>query len=160
MKNTSSTTRIVTGAPETRRPLGRRRLTGATLVLAWVVFWLNTALFPCCEALAAAFDGHSNEVSQSASAAQPAHDSDETHSEYPHPGPILPCGDTLDAGPAINAEHAGLQTDRSYLKWFAIDAYSPAGLTVADHSATPAPRDYRPPPSPYRLYLQTQRLLI
>jgi len=129
------------------------------LVLAWVVFWLNAALFPCCEALAAAFDDHSGEISQSASVAQPAHHSDEAPSESHH-SPDSPCGDTLEAGPAINGEYAGLQTDRAHLEWLAIDAYSPAGLAAADHSATPARRDYRPPPPPYRLYLHTQRLLI
>jgi len=130
------------------------------LVLAWAVFWFNTALFPCCEAVAAAFDDHSDDVSQSVSAVQPAYHTDETHSECPHHGPGSPCSHTLDAGPAITEMYAGLPTDRVNLEWFAIDVSVAAGLTAVDHSANLAPRDYLPPPPPFRLYLRTQRLLI
>jgi hypothetical protein len=38
------------------------------LVMAWAVFWINTAFFPCCEALAAAFDDQSDGISHNRSA--------------------------------------------------------------------------------------------
>jgi hypothetical protein len=130
------------------------------LVLAWAVFWLNAALFPCCDAVAAAFGDHPDDVLQSVAAAPPAHHSDETHSDCPHQSPDSPCGHTLDAGPAITAVYAGLPTDRVNLEWFAIDVSVAAALTAVSYSANLAPREYHRPPPPFRLYLHTQRLLI
>jgi hypothetical protein len=144
--------RSIVGVSETRRPRGLRRPARVALVLAWVVFWLNTALFPCCEALAVAFGDHSDSVSE------PTHHSDETHSEQPHHSPGSPCGHSLNAGPAINGECEGLPTDRVYLEWFAVDVSSSVGLTVVNHSTILALREPHPPP--FRLYLRTLRLLI
>ena len=158
MTKTFRLVRSNVGVSETRRPRGLRRTARAALVLAWVIFWLNTALFPCCEALAAAFGDHSDRVSHSASASQPAHHSDETHSEQPHHSPGSPCGHSLNAGPAINGEYAGLPTDRVHLEWVAMDMSSSVGLTVVNHSEILAPREPHPPP--FRLYLRTLRLLI
>ena len=155
-----SATRSITGVSDTRRPPGSHGFARAVLVLAWTAFWLNTALFPCCEALAAAFGDHSDDVSQSAAAAQPAHHPDETHSECPHHSAGSPCGHIFDAVPAINAVDAGGATDRFNLEWFAIDVSTVAGLTAVNHSANLAPREYQSAPPPFRLYLRTQRLLI
>lgn len=157
---TFSATRSITGVSDTGRPRVPHGFTRVILVLAWAAFWLNAAFFPCCEALAAAFGDHSDDVSQTASAAQPAHHSGETHSECPHHSPDSPCGCSLNAGPAINEADAGLLTDRVHPEWFAIDAFVVAGLTAVSHSANLAPREYRSPPPPVRLYLHTQRLLI
>ena len=157
---TFSATRSITGASDIgqpRRPHGSVRV---ILVLAWAAFWFNAALFPCCEALAAAFGDHPGDVSQTAPAAQPAHHSGETQPECPHHSPGSPCGHTLDAGPAINEADAGLSTDRVNLERFAIDVSVAAGLTAVSHSANLAPREYHSPPPPVRLYLHTQRLLI
>ena len=156
---TSSPTRTMTGEPGTRRPPRHGRFARAALVLAWVVFWVNTALFPCCESLAAAFDGHSDSVSHATSAAQPAHHSDETHSEHPDPTPSSHCDYSLDAGPAINGAYAALPTDRVHLDLFAIATPVAPGMTAVNHFASRATIDYHPPP-PFRRYLHTQRLLI
>ena len=144
---------------EARRPRGPHGFARVALVLAWVVFWLNTALFPCCEALAAAFGDHPDDVSQSTAAVQSAYHPGETHSECPHHNPDLPCDHTLNAGPIIDELYAGLSTDRVNLEWFAIDV-SGAALTAVSHAANLTPRDYLSPPPPFRLYLHTQRLLI
>ena len=130
------------------------------LLLAWVVFWLNTALFPCCEAIAAAFGDHFDDVSQSVYAAQPAYHSDESHSDCPHHSPDSPCGHTLNAGPAISGVDAGLLTDRVNLEWFTIDVSVAAAVTAVSRSANIVPRDYLSSPPPFHLYLHTQRLLI
>ena len=136
-----SATRSITGVPETRRPRVPHGFAHAVLVLAWVVFWLNSALFPCCEALAAAFGGHSNGVSQSVSAAQPAHRTDETHSECPHHNPDSPCNHAPNAGPVIDEVYEGLSTDRVNLEWFAIDVSGAAALAAVSSSANLRPRD-------------------
>ena len=141
-----------------RQPLRRCRVARVALVFAWVVFWFNTALFPCCEAFASTFGDHSDNVSHSVSASQPAHHSDEAHSEQPHHSPDSPCGHSLNAGPAINGEYAGLPTNRVHLEWFAMDVSSSVGLMVVNHSEILAPREPHPPP--FRLYLRTRRLLI
>ena len=154
-----SSTRSITGVFGTKRP--RRRFRSAhVMVLAWVVFWLNTALFPCCDAVAAMFGDHTVRVSPSASAAHPAHHSDESHSERPHHSPESPCGYALNAEPAtIDGESAALPTDRVQWVWFAVAASAAPDLTTVTYAAYRAPREYHPPP-PFRLYLHTQRLLI
>ena len=148
----------IAGVSETRLPRGLRRPARVALVLAWIAFCLNTALFPCCEALAAAFGDHSDGVSHSASASQPAHHAHETHSEQPHHSPGSPCGHSINAGPAINGEYAGLPTNRVQLEWYAMDMSSSVGLTVENRSEIFAPREPHPPPR--RLYQRTLRLLI
>lgn len=151
--------RSIPGVSGIGRPLRQGRFARMVLVLAWVVFWVNTALFPCCESLAAAFDEHSDSVSQSTSAAQPAHHSDETHSEHSDQSPSSHCDYALDAGLAISGAYAALPTDRVDFHWFAITAPVAPGLTAVNYSAYLALRDYHPPP-PFHRYLHTQRLLI
>jgi len=135
-------------------------LARVVLVLAVAVFWFNTALFPCCEAVAASFGDRPDGVSQTTSAAPPAYHSGETHSDCPHHSPDSPCGHTLDAGPVIDEVYAGLLTDRVNPEWLAIDVPVVAALTAVSHPANLAPREYPSPPAPARLYLRTQRLLI
>ena len=152
-------TRSIAGLSGIKRSKGRFR-SAHVMVLAWVIFWLNTALFPCCDAFAAVLGDHAVSVSQSASAAESAHHSDESHSERPYHSPESPCDYALNAGPAIvDGEYAALPTDRIQLGGFAIDALLVPGLTAVTHAAYLVPRDYHPPP-PFRLYLHTQRLLI
>lgn len=157
---TYSATRSITGAPDIGRPCRPHGFARVILVLAWAAFWFNAALFPRCEALAAAFGDHPGDLSQTASAARPAHHSVETQSECPHHSPGSPCGHTFDAGPAINEADAGPPTNRVNPEWFAIDVSAVAGLTAVNQSANLAPRAYHSPPPPVRLYLHTQRLLI
>lgn len=156
MTFSSTRTRIV--APGSRRPLRRCRGARVVLVLAWVVFWVNTALFPCCEALAAAFGGHSDSVSHATSAAEPAHHSDGSHTERQDQNPSPHCV-TLNAEAAIDGVYAAPLTDRVDLDWFASATLVAPGLPAVNHSASLAPRDYHPPP-PFRRYLHNQRLLI
>ena len=156
MRFSSTRTRI--GVSGAKRPLGRSRFARGALVLAWVVFWLNTAFLPCCESLAAAFDRNSDSVSQSTAAAQPAHHSDETHAEHSDENPSH-CDYALDAGPAINGAHAAPQTDRVHLECFAIAPPVAPGVMAVNHFASRATIDYHPPP-PFSRYRHTQRLLI
>jgi hypothetical protein len=154
-----SWTRISARMSEARRPRGLRGFARVILVLAWAAFWFNTALFPCCEAVAAAFGDHSDDVSQSVSAAPPPHHSDATRSEPLDHSPDSPCGYTLNAGPPLVGEYEGLTPDRSPLEWFAVDVPVTTSLTAVNHSANLALARAAPPPS-LRLYLRTQRLLI
>lgn len=131
-----------------------RRFAHVTMILAWVVFWLTTAFFPCCEA-AAAFSNHSANVSQAASAAQPAHDSAETHIDRPDRNPYSPCGYVLSAQPT---NIGVLATEHPPLKWLAIDAPVFSGLTAVIRCDNLALRGIPPPSIP--LYLREQRLLL
>ena len=154
-----SSMRSVTGESEARRPQSPHRYTRVILMLAWAVFWLNSALLPCCEVVAAALGGHADNGSQSISAAQPAHHSDTTHSEPLEHSTDSPCGDTLVSGIPIVGGYEVLTPDRSPLDWFAVDVRVATSLTAITHSTNLVPREY-PPPPPFRLYLHTQRLLI
>ena len=157
MTYSSTRTRIV--GPESRRPLLQSRGARVVLVLAWVVFWGNTALLPCCEALAAAFDDHSDSVSHSTSAGQPEHHSEETHTGHLNQAPSSHCDATLNAPPAIDGTSAALPIYRVDLDGFVTATPLTPGLPAVNHSASVAPRDYHPPP-PFRRYLDSQRLLI
>ena len=152
-------TRSITGISEAKRPQGLRGFARVALMSAWVVFWLNTALFPCYETVAAAIGGYPDSVSQSVSNAQPMHNygAAGTYSERSDPSPYPPCGYTLSTGPASVGMHALPATDHSPLEWFAIDAPVPS-LITASHAENLAPRGN--PPPPLRLYLRTLRLLI
>ena len=141
-------------APTIKRPRVRRRFPHVTMILAWVVFWLNTAFFPCCEAVAA-FSDHSANVSQAASAAQPAHDPDETHTDRPDHSPYSPCGYSLSAQPT---NIGVLAIEHSPLKWLAIDAPVAPGLTAVIRSENLASLGI--PPPFIRPYLREQRLLL
>ena len=156
---TFSPTRIIAGTPRAGPRVFDGRFARAALVLAWVIFWLNTAFFPCCEAIAAAFNDHSDSVSHSTPAVQPGHHSEETHTEHSAPAPSSHCDATLNAQPAIDGVHGALLTDRIDSDTFAVVTSVALGMTTEIYSASPAPRDYHPPP-PFRRYLHTQRLLI
>jgi len=95
--------------------------------VGWVVFWLNTALFPCFEVAAVVLGGHADNGSQSASAASSLHDSNATYYSEPlDHSSDAPCGYTLISGPPTVGEHEALTSDRSHLEWLAVDA--PAAL--------------------------------
>jgi len=145
---------------EARQPRGLRGFARVGLVAAWVVFWLNTALFPCCEVAAAVLGGHADNGSQSASAAPPLQHSAATHSEPLDHSPDTPCGTTLISESLLVGAYEVLTPDRSPLKWFAVDApVATSRLTIVNHPAILALARAAPPPS-LRLYLRTQRLLI
>lgn len=162
LTKTFSSRQSITEVSMTRRPLRRSWSARVVMVLAWGAFWLNSAFLPCCDAFAAAFDNHADDDSLSLSSAHQVRDADKTHPPHPLHSPGSPCDHTLNAGPAINGEYAGLPTDRIHrdgVATFIPFAFRP---TVVNHSANLAPRDFRPPPPPatVRLYLHTQRLLI
>jgi len=144
---------------EARQPRGLRGFARVGLVAAWVVFWLNTALLPCCEVAAAVLGGHGNLAAQSDSSAPPLHPSDATHSEPLDHGPDSPCGTILISGSPLVGAYEVLTLDRSPLEWLAVDAPVATRITAVDHSANLAHARAAPPP-PLRLYLRTQRLLI
>ena len=160
MTRALSSARSVAGLSGAKRPRSRFRSSHVILVLAWVVFWLHTALFPCCDAFAAMFGDHFGSVSQSVSAAPLAHPTDDSHSQPSHQSPESPCGNALNTEPAIiDGESAALPTDRVQWVWFALATPAAPDLTAVNYAAHRAPREYRPP-LPSRLYLHTQRLLI
>ena len=159
MTNRLSWTRSSARMSEAGRPRGLRGFARVGLVVAWVVFWLNTALFPCCEVAAAVLGGHADTGSQSASAAPPLHPSDATHSELLDHSPDSPCGTTLISVSPLVGEYEVLIPDRFPLEWFAADAPVAPSLTAVNHSTHLALARAAPPP-PLRLYLRTQRLLI
>lgn len=126
------------------------------MVLAWVTFWLNTALFPCCEAFAAAFDDHSDDETQTVSASVHIHDGDEPRSEHSHHNPGPPCSHAFSAGPAINGEYAGLPAYRVELAGYAVLVPRSFIVIALTQSVVLALRDYHPapPPATVSLYLQ------
>ena len=142
-----------------RRPKYSNRVLRAGLIAAWVVFWLNTALFPCCEVTAAILGGHADSAMQSLPSAPSPHHSDSTHSEPLDHGPDAPCGDTLSANPPLAGEQGVRAPERSSVEWFAIDAPVAAGFTSAFRAANFSLARAAPPPS-LRPHLRTQRLLI
>jgi hypothetical protein len=113
------------------------------LVAAWAVFFLNTALFPCSEVVAAVLDGHV----------------DATHAEPLDHDPDSPCAFSLGGRPTLVGEHEVLAPDRSPLGWFAIDAPVATSPTAVNHFVNFALARAAPPPS-LRLYQRTQRLLL
>lgn len=141
-------------APTIKRLRVGRRFAHVTMILAWVVFWLNAAFFPCYDAIAAV-SGHTANVSLAASPAPPAHDSDGTRTDRPDHGPYSPCGYTLGAQPTNIGVPA---TEQSPLKWLAIDAPVAPGLTAAIRSEILPLREI--PSPPLRRYLREQRLLL
>ncbi len=148
--------------PEATRPRRLRGFARVGMVVAWVVFWLNTALFPCCEVAAAVLGGHAGNGSPSASAEAPPHHSGAAHSEPFDHSPDSPCGDTLISAPALVGGYEIPTPDRSPLRspleWFAIDAPVATSLTAV-YSANLALARAVPSRS-LRLCLRTQRLLI
>jgi len=142
-----------------RRPRGLRGVARVGLLAAWVVFWLNTALFSCCEVAAAVLGGHVDNGSVSASAALPLQHSAAAQSEPLHQSPDAPCGNILISGPPLVGEHEVLAHDRSPLKWFIVDVPVATNLTAVNPSVIFALARASPPP-PLRLYQRTQRLLI
>ena len=120
-----------------------RGFAGMGLVAAWAVFFLNTALFPCCEVAAAVLGGHAD-----ATQAEPLEHSADS-----------PCASSLGEAPTIVGEHEVLSPDRSPLEWFAGDAPVAASLAAVNRSANLALARAAPPLS-LRLYQRTQRLLL
>jgi hypothetical protein len=160
LTNMPSWTRSSVRKSEASRPRGLRGFARAGLLAAWAVFWLNTAIFPCCESIAAVIGGdHPAEAAQSDSAASHLHRSGDTHAEGPDHDPYTPCEHTLSAGPVLVGEPEVLTSDRFPLHWVAVEEQFALGLTTVVHRPSLALPRVAPPPPP-RYYLRTQRLLI
>jgi len=127
--------------------------------LVWIVFWLNTALFPCCEVAAADLGEWGGSALPSVSTVELAHHADGTHSESPASNPGSLCGDNLTAGTPHVALDEVLTPDRLPLEWFTVDASVVTSVTAVTHSARLALVRAALPPSPH-FYVRTQRLLI
>lgn len=165
-----SSTRSPTGMSETSRSRVLRGFARSGLIVTWAVFWFNTALFPCCEVIAAVSGGHAaNETlgghaangSESAPTTPSQHHHDAEQSEPVDHSPEPPCGDTLTSGPALVGGHEVLAPDRSSHKWFPVEAYVATTLVAVNDSVALALTRAVPPPPPSPLFYQrTQRLLI
>ena len=154
-------TRSASRIPRARRPQGQRGFARAWLVVAWAMFFVNTALFPCCEAVAAVLGGHANtnNGTQTASVAPPPHHSGDTHTDAPVHDPYAPCEHAFSAGPVL-VEALGVATsDRSLLHWLAVEESFSLCPTVVVHRPSLNLPQAAPPPQP-RFHLRTQRLLI
>ncbi len=149
-----SASKSVAGWPRSRRGLAQ---TG--LVMAWLMFWLNAALFPCCEVAAAILGGHAGSGSPVTSVAPASHHAAATRSEPSDHNPGSPCGDAVFAGVPLASQAEGMATDQSAPEWIAIDAPVVISSPATDLTTTQA-LDRAAPPPPLRLYLRTQRLLI
>jgi len=141
------------------RPLNQRSSGRLVLLAAWLAFWLNTALFPCCEVLAAALVGHSEVLSQATIDGRGPHPSHEAYAEHLHEGKSLPCAENGRLASAIAGAYAQLPEEPSLLQWFAIESSASADLRKLARASIASPLNYHSPP-PVRVYRQTQRLLI
>jgi hypothetical protein len=160
LTNMLSSTRSSVRKSAASRPRGLRGFARVGLVAAWAVFWLNSAIFPCCESIAAVIGGdHPVEAAKSESAASQLHRSGDANSEGPDHGPDTPCEHTLSAEPALVGEPVVLTSDRFPLHWAVLEEHLALGLTTVVHRPSLALPRADPPPLP-RFYLRTQRLLI
>jgi len=147
----------VVKAPQSRRPRGLGQSSRATVVLAWLAFWLNTAIFPCCQAFAANVSDPDGSISQSASYDHTSLDFDAAHPGQPDHSPFSPCGFFVSTIPATISQAAFLAADHT--SWQSIvppvtASSFPVALNVAN-SFTP-----REIPPPVRLYLRGLNLRL
>ena len=137
-----------------------RRFANFALILGWTAFWLSTALFPCCDAIAEALDGRLQVATQTPSATQAAAGSQLSDSAHVDHEPASDCSSMVDPGPPSAGEYASFPTDHPYIDCSARDvpfSFALAGVTEARLVAL---RDYHPPPPTGRVYLRTLRILI
>ena len=154
-----TSTRSASRMPRARRSQGLRRFARVGLVAAWLMFWLNTALFPCCEVVAAVLGGHADNATPAASAEASPHHSGAMYSAPLHHSSDSPCyGAQISASPLV-VEYKGLIPDRSPLEWCAYNAPLSTSFTAPIPPAIFALARASPLPS-VRFYLRTQRLLI
>ena len=141
--------------PKGKPPLRLRRFARVTVVLAWMVFWLNTALFPCCEAVAAGLGGQP--PVQAVSGSHTAHASGETGSEHPDQSHNSPCGVAVSAAAATLGQADVLSAAQPDI----VSSASGAAISLrpaADSTSTAIPHPAPPPKVP--LYLRELRILL
>lgn len=153
------TTRFSDRMSAAKLPRGRGGFARVALVMAWIAFWLNTAIFPCCEAIAAVVGGdHAIEEAQSNATTPHARLSGSAHSEDLGHDPYSPCEHALGAEPALVGEQEVLASDRFPFHWVAVEEYFSHGPTLGSHRSSVALPRAAPPPLGF--YQRSQRLLI
>ncbi len=154
-----SSTQGSAGTPEARRPRGPRGFVRVTMVAAWAVFWFSTAIFPCCESIAAVLGGeHHIAVAESDPVAPQAHHSGDVNSEGQDHGPHSPCESALGAVPTLVGEQEVLASEHFSMHWIAIEQHSAFDLKAVAHRPSLALPHGAPPPLGF--YQRSQRLLI
>ena len=147
--------KIVTRTSGTRRPDRQRGVARVVVVLAWLAFWLNTALSPCCEAIAAGIGDQP--APQAVSDAHPAHNHDETHTDSSDQGPNPPCGHVVSAVPADFAQAAVFAAEHQNFVTITPDSISALFPAVASALSLFA---YSTPPPQIQLYLRDLRIRL
>ena len=150
-----STPRTSAQAREAKRPKGLR----AGLVAACALFWLGTALFPCCELIAATLGGDRHrEVAQSDSATPYVHPSGGVQSKGSGHDPHPPCEQTFSDGAVSVEEPAVLTSVRFPLQRVTVEEPHVSGLAAVVHRSSLALPRVAPPPPGFQQ--RSQRLLI
>lgn len=131
-----------------------------SLLIAWTAFWLGTALFPCCEAIAAALADHPGTVAhQSAEASPHTEMPGEAHHDHPDGSPGTLCHSPQGGGSAVVGESATASLDRLVNDVPAMAARVwPASADGRQTTQASIPRPALPPP--LGLHQRTRRLLI
>jgi hypothetical protein len=126
-----------------------------TLVLVWLVFWVNASLFSCCEAIGAGLGVQP--TAQSVYGEPSAHAFDETHTDHSDHSHSSPCGHVVSAGPAALGQADVLSAGAPDLVMIPLDV-TISLPTVA--SATSRLTAYPTPPPHVPLYLRELRILL
>ena len=131
-----------------------------SLLIAWAAFWLGTALFPCCEAIAAALGDHPGAVvHQSAEASPHTEMPGEAHHDCPDGSPGTPCHSLHGSGSAVVGESATASLDRLAHDVPAMAARVwPASADGRQTTQASIPPPALPPPLGF--HQRTRRLLI
>ena len=137
-----------------------RAVRRVSLFIAWAAFWLSTALFPCCEAIAAVLaDHHGTVVHQSAEASPHTEMPGEAHHDCPDGSPGTPCHSLNGSGSAVVGEPASASLDRLAHDVPAMAAVlRPASADGWQTTQASIPRPALPPPLDF--HQRTRRLLI
>lgn len=130
----------------------------AGLIVGWLVFWLNAALFPCCDAMAAILSGHAEGGMRPSSSASSSPHPEYENSESSDQCPDAPCGEKLGSVPVPAGKFEVNPPDRSPAVRIAADLA--VAMPVEHVFRAPKIGVSRAPPSSLRHYLRTRRLRI
>lgn len=137
------------------RAMGR-----VSLLIAWAAFWLGTALFPCCEVVAAALaDHHVTVVHQSADASPHTGVHGEANHDCPDGSPGSACHSPNGSGTAVVGEYATASLDRLAHDVPAV-AVRVWPASADGHQTTQACVPPSAPPPPLGFHQRIRRLLI
>lgn len=137
---------------------GLRKYARAIALFAWGAFWLNAALFPCCQAIAASSGEHDINIVNMVAVDHVLSDCDDDHPGEPgQKSPHLPCSSFASASPAAINQAAPLDTDHDRLQPIATVIVSVL-VPPAPDRASRFPAYSTPPPIP--LYLRGLNLRL